>query len=126
MKNLFIILSLFLTLNSCVLQEEKFVLLDYKDFKTRVNDNNIQFFDVRTPEEYNLGHIKGAVNIDFNNEEVFYKSFNNINKSKPVYLYCRSGNRSKKSADKLISLGFQKIYDLDGGFIEWNLNELKN
>ena len=85
MKNLFIILSLFLTLNSCVFQEEKFILLDYKDFKTRVNDNNIQFFDVRTPEEYNLGHIKGAVNIDFNNEEVFYKSFNNINKSKPLH-----------------------------------------
>ena len=107
-------------------QKEKFVLLDYKDFKTRVNDNNIQFFDVRTPEEYNLGHIKGAVNIDFNNEEVFYKSFNNINKSKPVYLYCRSGNRSKKSADKLIELGFSKVYDLKGGYIEWNLNELKD
>ena len=126
MKNLFIILSLLLTFNSCVFQEEKFVLLDYKDFKTRVNDNNIQFFDVRTPEEYNLGHIKGAVNIDFNNEEVFYKSFNNINKSKPVYLYCRSGNRSKKSADKLIELGFSKVYDLKGGYIEWNLNELKD
>jgi len=41
-------------------------------------------------------------------------------------LYCRSGNRSKKSAEKLIDLGFKKIYDLKGGFIEWNLNELKN
>jgi rhodanese-related sulfurtransferase len=48
-----------------------------------------------------------------------------LDKKNPIYLYCRSGNRSKKSADILIKLGFSEVYDLKGGFVEWNLNELK-
>ena len=119
------VLILFFVFISCQ-NNEKFDLLDYKEFKKQVENTNVQLFDVRTPEEYIMGHIEGAINVDFKNDEVFDSFFNDLNKSDTIYLYCRSGNRSKKSADKLISLGFQKIYDLDGGFIEWNLNELKN
>ena len=119
------VLILFFVFISCQ-NDEKFDLLDYKEFKKQVENTNVQLFDVRTPEEYIMGHIEGAINVDFKNDEVFDSFFNDLNKSDTIYLYCRSGNRSKKSADKLISLGFQKIYDLDGGFIEWNLNELKN
>tara|TARA_B100000575_G_scaffold135902_1_gene108341 strand:+ start:72 stop:440 length:369 start_codon:yes stop_codon:yes gene_type:complete len=119
------VLILFFVFISCQ-NTEKFDLLDYKEFKKQVENTNVQLFDVRTPEEYIMGHIEGAINVDFKNDEVFDSFFNDLNKSDTIYLYCRSGNRSKKSADKLISLGFQKIYDLDGGFIEWNLNELKN
>ena len=66
-----------------------------------------------------------ALKDHFKNEESFDRSFEKLDKSKPVYLYCRSGNRSKKSDDILIELGFSKVYDLKGGFIEWNLNEFK-
>ena len=119
------VLILFFVFISCQ-NNEKFDLLDYKEFKKQVENTNVQLFDVRTPDEYIMGHIEGAINVDFKNDEVFDSFFNDLNKSDTIYLYCRSGNRSKKSADKLISFGFQKIYDLDGGFIEWNLNELKN
>ena len=119
------VLILFFVFISCK-NNEKFDLLDYSEFKKQVENTNVQLFDVRTPEEYIMGHIEGAINVDFKNDDVFDSFFNDLNKSDTIYLYCRSGNRSKKSADKLISLGFQKIYDLDGGFIEWNLNELKN
>ena len=119
------VLILFFVFISCQ-NDEKFDLLDYKEFKKQVENTNVQLFDVRTPEEYIMGHIEGAINVDFKNDDVFDSFFNDLNKSDTIYLYCRSGNRSKKSADKLISFGFQKIYDLDGGFIEWNLNELKN
>jgi len=119
------VLILFFVFISCQ-NNEKFNLLDYKEFKKQVENTNVQLFDVRTPDEYTMGHIEGAINVDFKNDEVFDSFFNDLNKSDTIYLYCRSGNRSKKSADKLISLGFQKIYDLNGGFIEWNLNELKN
>ena len=119
------VLILFFVFISCQ-NDEKFDLLDYKEFKKQVENTNVQLFDVRTPDEYIMGHIEGAINVDFKNDEVFDSFFNDLNKSDTIYLYCRSGNRSKKSADKLISLGFQKIYDLEGGFIEWNLNELKN
>ena len=119
------VLILFFVFISCK-NNEKFDLLDYSEFKKQVENTNVQLFDVRTPEEYIMGHIEGAINVDFKNDDVFDSFFNDLNKSDTIYLYCRSGNRSKRSADKLISLGFQKIYDLDGGFIEWNLNELKN
>ena len=122
MKKVLILIFVFISCQN----NEKFDLLDYSEFKKQVENTNVQLFDVRTPEEYIMGHIEGAINVDFKNDEVFDSFFNDLNKSDTIYLYCRSGNRSKKSADKLISLGFQKIYDLDGGFIEWNLNELKN
>ena len=122
MNRLLLIIILFI---SCENNKGEFKLLEYQSYKSHIENNSVQLFDVRTPEEYNLGHINGAVNIDFKNEEIFYRSFEKLDKSKPVYLYCRSGNRSKKSADILIELGFSKVYDLNGGFIEWNLNELK-
>ena len=122
MNRLLLIILLFI---SCENNKGEFQLLEYKSYKSHIENNSVQLFDVRTPEEYNLGHINGAVNIDFKNEEIFNRSFEKLDKSKPVYLYCRSGNRSKKSADILIELGFSKVYDLKGGFIEWNLNELK-
>ena len=122
MNRLLLIIIIFI---SCENNKGEFKLLEYQSYKSHIENNSVQLFDVRTPEEYNLGHINGAVNIDFKNEEIFYRSFEKLDKSKPVYLYCRSGNRSKKSADILIELGFSKVYDLNGGFIEWNLNELK-
>jgi rhodanese-related sulfurtransferase len=122
MNRLLLIIIIFI---SCENNKGEFKLLEYQSYKSHIENNSVQLFDVRTPEEYNLGHINGAVNIDFKNEEIFYRSFEKLDKSKPVYLYCRSGNRSKKSADILIELGFSKVYDLKGGFIEWNLNELK-
>ena len=122
MIRLILIILLFI---SCESNKGEFLLLEYKSYKSHIENNSVQLFDVRTPEEFNLGHIKGAVNIDYKNEEIFYRSFEKLDKSKPVYLYCRSGNRSKKSADILIEIGFSRVYDLKGGFIEWNLNELK-
>ena len=95
------------------------------EFKNQIV-NNVQLVDVRTSEEFNAGHIEGAINIDFKNDEVFYQSFQRLDKKNPVYVYCRSGNRSKKSADKLLEMGFSMVYDLKGGYIDWNLNELKD
>ena len=70
-------------------------------------------------EEFNSGHLKGSVNIDFYEEELFDKFFKKVDKSKPIYIYCRSGNRSKKSSEKLKKLGFVKVYDLEGGYKNW-------
>ena len=125
MKNFSFIATILLIFSSCDNSVDKFEILDYMDFKNQIV-NNVQLIDVRTSEEFNAGHIEGAINIDFKNEEVFYQSFQRLNKKNPVYVYCRSGNRSKKSADKLLEMGFSKVYDLKGGYIDWNLNELKD
>lgn len=124
MKKILLLLFI-LTFNSCEVKENKFQVLEYQEYKNNVINKNVQLFDVRTPEEYSLGNIKGSKNIDFKNQEKFNIFFSELDKKTPVYLYCRSGNRSKKSADILMDMGFSEIYDLKGGFIEWNLNKLK-
>jgi rhodanese-related sulfurtransferase len=48
--------------------------------------------------------------------------FQKINKTKPIYIYCRSGNRSKKSSEILKKIGFVKVYDLLGGYKNWIKN----
>ena len=120
------LLFFFIAIFSCQTENKSFELLSYIDFKNKIELSGVRLIDVRTPMEFSQGNINGSVNVDFNNEEEFLNYFNELDKTEPVFLYCRSGNRSRKSADKLINLGFSKIYDLEGGFIEWNFNELKN
>lgn len=94
-------------------------VLSYDDFKNQISKNDVLLFDVRTMAEFNSGHLKGSVNIDFYDEKLFDKFFNKVEKSEPIYIYCRSGNRSQKSSEQLKKLGFVKIYDLEGGYKNW-------
>ena len=70
--------------------------------------------DVRTPEEFNSGHLEYATNINYNSPD-FKAQIARLDKKKPVYLYCRSGNRSGKASDTLKTLGFTTFYNI-GGF----------
>ena len=74
--------------------------------------------DVRTPEEYAEGHIQGALNINVKSES-FVTEIENLSKSDTLLVYCRSGRRSLYAAQVMVSFGFQKIYDLEGGFLNW-------
>jgi rhodanese-related sulfurtransferase len=101
-------------------QNDTITILDKPSFKMAINTKKVQLVDVRTPNEFKGGHIKNAKNIDFFNQSDFIKEFNKLNNEEPVYLYCRSGNRSQKAARKLDSLGFKKFFDLKGGYMNWN------
>lgn len=94
-------------------------ILDAGAFKEAISKENIQLVDVRTKLEYNAGHIENAVNIDFFDRSNFNENFAIFDREQPIYLYCRSGHRSQRSAKKLAKLGFKKIYDLKGGFKAW-------
>ena len=74
--------------------------------------------DVRTAEEYEKSHISGALNISVLSDD-FKEKINELPKEAPVFIYCRSGKRSKKAAIQMDSLGFKKIFDLDGGYLAW-------
>ncbi len=50
---------------------------------------------------------------------------NKLNKDEPLYIYCRSGNRSGKAASKLKELGFKEVYDLQGGVLDWKKKNLE-
>lgn len=73
--------------------------------------------DVRRADEYAQGHIKGAINVA--NEEILDADIAELpNKDQTIYVYCRSGNRSKQAAEKLVKLGYKNIIEF-GGIIDW-------
>lgn len=84
--------------------------------------NNEFFLDVREDYEYNAGHIKGAVNIPLHN---LVAELNSLPKDRNIYVYCRSGHRSLDAVGFLNSLGLDKIYNVNGGFIELSFNEFR-
>ncbi len=92
--------------------------LDADTFKEGISRRRIQLVDVRTPEEYEAGHIKKATNIDFLADN-FEKEIQKVNKDRPVFIYCRSGGRSGRAAELMKKLGFKKVYDLRGGYLSW-------
>lgn len=99
-------------------RNESIKLLSPIEFKLKVESQNIQLIDVRTPKEFKSGHIKGAKNIDFFSGR-FNLEFDKLDKAKPVYVYCRSGSRSRQTAKKLANMGFNEIYDLQGGILNY-------
>lgn len=99
------------------------IKLEPKAFDIEIT-NNVQLVDVRTPKEFAQGHIKNALNINYFSEN-FADSLQLLDKDKPVYIYCRSGKRSGKSISKFKEAGFNTIYELDGGLLNWRSGGLK-
>lgn len=83
-----------------------------------VAENKVTVLDVRTPEEFEEGHIKGAKNVDIM-DKGFEKKLATVDKSKPVLVHCQAGGRSKRSLPKLEQAGFGQIYHLEEGFAGW-------
>ena len=109
--------------NKYAIQDQQVVeLINPKDLNAKLGD--IQLIDIRTPGEYTGGYIEGAININFFDSD-FNAQMAKLNKDKELYIYCRSGNRSGKAAKRLKDQGFTKIYDLQGGILNWNRNKLK-
>ncbi|MCI4643110.1 MAG: rhodanese-like domain-containing protein [Flavobacteriaceae bacterium] len=94
-------------------------VLGIEAFKLGIASKGTQLIDVRTANEFKSGAIANAKNIDFFNRPAMETAFKKLNPSKPVYLYCRSGNRSGKAANLLAKMGFTEIYDLKGGYMSW-------
>lgn len=85
---------------------------------------DVQLVDVRTPEEHEEGYIKNSQNIDYKSP-TFDEDIKKLDKTKPVILYCKTGNRSAKCAAKLKEAGFEQIYELEGGITEWKYKGLE-
>jgi thioredoxin len=93
--------------------------LSAKEFANETKkDSSAQVIDVRTPEEFSKGHVKNALNFDWNGSE-FEKQISTLDKAKPVYVYCLSGGRSSAAANKMRMEGFTHVYEMDGGIMKW-------
>ncbi|MEO6301717.1 MAG: rhodanese-like domain-containing protein [Bacteroidia bacterium] len=96
--------------------------ISVNDFEEKLNKNsNVQLIDVRTPEEFNQGHLKTALNYNINSSE-FETQIAKLNKAKPVLVYCLSGGRSASAAELISEKGFLEVYNMQGGIMKWNAN----
>ena len=100
-----------------IVQPPKVEVLEKTQYQALV-EKGYTIIDVRTPEEYAEGHIQGALNINVKSES-FVTEIENLSKSDTLLVYCRSGRRSLYAAQVMVSFGFQQIYDLEGGFLNW-------
>ena len=89
-----------------------------EEFEKKLSDGNAQLIDVRTPEEYNQGHLKGALNYNINSSE-FENQLSKLDKNKPVLVYCLSGGRSGSAAEIMADKGFTEVYNMQGGIMKW-------
>ncbi|MEO8447841.1 MAG: rhodanese-like domain-containing protein [bacterium] len=93
--------------------------IETTSFKNLFEENSFVLLDVRTPQEFDSGHLKGATNIDFYNEK-FQSDIDEFDKRKKYLIYCRSGGRSRQAMFLMRDLGFEEVYNLSGGIISWN------
>lgn len=118
----FLFASIWITV-SCNSQNAE-QLLKPLDFKEKINSTpNVVVLDVRTKEEVESGFIENAININYNSDE-FKNEVAQLDKNKVYVVYCLSGKRSASAASYMLSNGFKEVYNLDGGILAWQNDNL--
>jgi rhodanese-related sulfurtransferase len=87
------------------------------------DDSNLIILDVRPRDEFEVEHLHGAVNLDYDGHE-FRKKVEKIDKEKNYIIYCRSGVRGEYFMGIMRELGFPKVYNILGGFVGWKVSKL--
>ncbi|CAL2059588.1 rhodanese-like domain-containing protein [Tenacibaculum sp. 190524A05c] len=119
MKKLILSFLFLLVLTSCVKSDSRVKNITVDDLKTVLKeDKNIQLLDVRTSSETKNGIIFDAVQVNMISNNFESRVIEVLDKKKPVYVYCRSGGRSKIAASVLVDNGFD-VYNVKGGYKEW-------
>jgi rhodanese-related sulfurtransferase len=92
--------------------------LGVKEFSEKIAEEGVRILDVRTPDEISEGYIEGAQFVDFYRED-FKIEIESLNKEFAYAVYCRSGKRSSQAMEIMQEFGFENLYNLEGGIIEW-------
>lgn len=120
--------SVMMLLTSCSEAQKKanqksnkimFQNLNVNEFEQGMTQNEAVIIDVRTPMEYQEGHIKNSKLIDISDKD-FENQIEKLDKNKAYYVYCRSGGRSSSASQIMVEKGFTKVYNLQGGMIAWS------
>ena len=112
MKNYLIGIVVVLISLSCTQKKEMHITeISQKDINSGI------ILDVRTPEEYEEGHLENAVNINWYDPD-FKEQAAQLDSKKTLFVYCKKGGRSTKAAAVLDSLGY-KTTNLLGGYDAW-------
>ena len=124
-KNLLILFLVLIitTLSACSFKNDSaasdYSTITAKEAKDMMDkDSTITIIDVRTEEEFNTGHIDGAILIP--DTDILEKAEETLtDKSATILVYCRSGRRSALAAADFVEHGYSNVYDF-GGIIDWN------
>lgn len=102
-----------------MLDKVEVVNLDSQSFKEKLNiEKDAVLLDVRTPEEHSEVRIPNSILIDIYNLN-FFSKIEELDKSKTYFVYCRSGVRSLSACQQMKNLGFEKVYNLRDGILDW-------
>jgi rhodanese-related sulfurtransferase len=115
-----------LALTSCAQNEKtkkEAINLSAAAFQVAIQKQNIQILDVRTATEYASGHIKNAMQANWNDQKEFENRTQYLDKQKTVYVYCQAGGRSAAAQAYLIEKGFD-VVNLEGGLSNWKVKNL--
>lgn len=115
MKGLFLLLGCILPM--MVWGQKNISAAEFHDMISK--DSKLQIVDVRTPQEFAAGHIKGAVNVDFRDPNFEKNIGKAVKKKKTVMVYCRSGRRSLNAMNLMVKNGFKEVYNMEGGMLVW-------
>jgi rhodanese-related sulfurtransferase len=92
--------------------------LSVTEFSTKAAEPGVITLDVRTPGEFAEGHIEGARLINFQSGN-FENEIATLDKNATYAVYCRSGNRSGQAVKVMQDAGFTKVFNMNGGVIDW-------
>ncbi len=92
--------------------------LNVSEFANVLATEDVVILDVRTPAEFADGHIADSINIDAQSGN-FAAEIEGLDKTKTYAVYCRSGNRSGTATQIMAEAGFSKLYNMNGGTIDW-------
>ena len=115
--NRIVVLSLIFIFSCELLKSPEINIISESDF-FEIQDSDYTLIDVRTQDEFDLGHIDSAINLDFYSE-TFQNEILSLRKNEKIVLYCRTNNRSSKTATILKENGFKDILVIRGGITEW-------
>lgn len=118
MKTPIITFLLLLSCTAMMLAQGQATKLDPAEYRKKTEGKNVQLVDIRSPQEYANGHITNAENQNFYSA-TFYSDLDKYNKSQPLYIYCRSGNRTSLAINELQKIGFVQVIDLKTGLNGW-------
>lgn len=120
-KNFLFSLFLVVTVSACSQSQTSsgYKSVDNKTFAEKMKESNVVILDVRTPEEYQSGHIPKATLINFYDQN-FSLQLDSLDKSKTYLVYCAKGSRSSQASELMAKKGFHNVLSLKNGYNAWD------
>ncbi len=126
MRKMFLVSAIAIITSSCMhgqTQKESTSLSPTAFYDSIQRNPSAVIVDVRTPEEFENGHLQNALNYNWSDNTLQEKA-GLLDKTKPIYIYCLSGGRSASAATYLRNNGYLKVYEMEGGMIKWRAGNL--